>query len=222
MTYNSNKDKQRQRMMSYFIGAARQIMQVEGTGSLSIRKVADRAGYNSATLYHYFSNLEELTLFASIGYLTDYAMELPSWLEKGEGALDKYLMVWKCFCRHSFCHPDVYRLLFFGPLSSEDLNDVFRRYYRIFPEEISSEIKDYESMLTAGDLYKREYIALTKALKKEKHTIPEDQIKCINEMNILIYRGMLAKIEESPGTMTVDQAVDKTIYYMEHTLSSYI
>ncbi|MEF9946524.1 MAG: helix-turn-helix domain-containing protein [Lachnospiraceae bacterium] len=219
---NSNKKIQRERIMSYFIRAAIELMDEEnGIHELSIRKVADRAGYNSATLYHYFSNLEELTYYASIGYLTQYAAELPIYLSKGVNSLEKYFLVWECFCKHSFLHPDIYQLLFFTPINGFHLADTFKSYYDIFPIEFSDEIKEYEAMLSEGDIYKREFFALKKALEKDDFQIAKQDIMAINEMNILIYRGMLAKVTEAPHTITVDDAVKKTVLYMKHTVSSY-
>lgn len=51
---------QKKRMMHYFIDAAVQIIDEEGIDGVSIRKVADIAGYNSATLYNYFDDLPHL------------------------------------------------------------------------------------------------------------------------------------------------------------------
>ena len=43
--------------MSYFINATIELMEKEGIENLTIRKVAEQAKYNSATLYHYFSKI---------------------------------------------------------------------------------------------------------------------------------------------------------------------
>ena len=48
------KTIQKRRMMGYFIEAASQIIEEEGMEGVTIRKVADIAGYNSATMYNYF------------------------------------------------------------------------------------------------------------------------------------------------------------------------
>lgn len=61
--------------MSYFINATIELMEKEGIENLTIRKVAEQAKYNSATLYHYFSNLDELELFASVKCLDEYMQE---------------------------------------------------------------------------------------------------------------------------------------------------
>ncbi|MDX5609295.1 TetR/AcrR family transcriptional regulator, partial [Clostridioides difficile] len=44
----------------YFIEAAQNIMENEGIENITLRKVADMAGYNSSTLYKYFKNLDHL------------------------------------------------------------------------------------------------------------------------------------------------------------------
>lgn len=69
--------------MSYFINATIELMEKEGIENLTIRKVAEQAKYNSATLYHYFSNLDELELFASVKCLDEYMQE--TLIHKAEG-----------------------------------------------------------------------------------------------------------------------------------------
>mgnify|MGYP005859619869 FL=1 len=77
-------------MMMYFVDATIDIIDSEGIGALSIRKVAERAGYNSATLYHYFANLRHLTFFSCIRYLREYVEDLPNYLKEVSSPLDKY------------------------------------------------------------------------------------------------------------------------------------
>ena len=49
-----------QRMKGYFIQAAMEILRGEGIKDLSVRNVAEKAGYSYATLYNYFKDLNEL------------------------------------------------------------------------------------------------------------------------------------------------------------------
>jgi len=44
----------KRRVMTYFIEAANEIIKEEGINGITIRKVADKAGFNSATIYNYF------------------------------------------------------------------------------------------------------------------------------------------------------------------------
>ncbi len=55
-----NKEIQDQRMRGYFVQAAKEILKGEGLKSISVRKIADRAGYSYATLYNYFHDVNDL------------------------------------------------------------------------------------------------------------------------------------------------------------------
>ena len=46
------KDLQKKRIMIYFIDATNLIIEKEGLDAVTLRKVADLAGYNSATIYN--------------------------------------------------------------------------------------------------------------------------------------------------------------------------
>lgn len=222
MTINKhNKEIKRKRIMSYFISAAIEIIEKDGIHNLSIRKAAEKAGYNSATLYHYFSNLEELTLFASIKCLNEYTSDLPAYLKRSRNMREQYLLNWECFCLHSFRHPDIYQVLFFSPTGVTNLTESFKMYYEIFPQEQSESAVEYEEMLMEGDFYKRDYLALQKILEENQYDISDQDAKSIIEMNILIYRGMLAKMRDSVDPISVEEAVKRTLAYMEHTFCSF-
>lgn len=60
------------RTMIFFIEATKHILQEDGYDHLTIREIAQRAGYNAATLYHYFRDLDELIIYGSVGFLSDY------------------------------------------------------------------------------------------------------------------------------------------------------
>lgn len=58
-----NKEIQEERVKSYFIQATKEILKSEGLKALSVRAVADRAGYSYATMYNYFKDLNELVFY---------------------------------------------------------------------------------------------------------------------------------------------------------------
>ena len=49
-----------QRVRAYFVQAAKKIILEEGVENVSVRKVADAAGYTFSTIYNYYGNLNEL------------------------------------------------------------------------------------------------------------------------------------------------------------------
>lgn len=58
-----NKEVQEKRMKSYFIQATKEILKSEGIKHVSVRSVADRAGYSYTTMYNYFKDLNELVFY---------------------------------------------------------------------------------------------------------------------------------------------------------------
>ena len=48
-----------------------------------------------------------------------------------------------------------------------------------------------------------------------------NEVKELNEMSVLIYRGMLAIMRSDRDKPTVDEAVDKTVRYLAKTLDAY-
>ncbi len=55
-----NKAIQEKRMKAYFLAAAKEIIKGEGIKALSVRNIAERAGYSYTTLYNYFKDVNEL------------------------------------------------------------------------------------------------------------------------------------------------------------------
>lgn len=221
MTNNLNKQIQTKRKQSYFIRAAAKLLAEEGLQSLSIRKVAAAAGFNSATLYHYFSDFDELIYLAAISYIRNYAQDLPFYMNQGKTPIEKYLKIWECFCVHSFHNPEIFELLFFGTFSASGFTSHFKQYYEIFPEELTPAVSNYEAMLTQDNIYKREYIALKNAFTAENRTFSDETLRTINEMNILLYRGMLTSVQKSPELYPPEGTARKISSYMDKIISSF-
>ncbi|MBN1953366.1 MAG: TetR/AcrR family transcriptional regulator [Bacteroidales bacterium] len=55
-----NKEIQEKRMKGYFIQATKEILKGEGLKAISVRNIADQAGYSYATLYNYFKDINDL------------------------------------------------------------------------------------------------------------------------------------------------------------------
>jgi AcrR family transcriptional regulator len=214
-----NKEIQKRRMMGYFLEATKTIIDTEGISAVTVRKVASMAGFNSATVYNYFENLNHLIFFASLKYLKDYAEALPKYTANSKNSIENYINIWKCFSHYSYLRPEIYRLIFFSEFSHATVNSSIKTYYSIFPEEIGEEIKKFLPMLLEDNIHLRDYTVL-KAASAEGFFREED-LHEINEMNILIYEGMLSRLLSGKNDYTVEVAVEKTLTYIEKTLSAY-
>src|SRR5699024_12204096 len=85
------------RMWRYLLDAASDLIEEKGLDHITIREIADRAGYTSSTVYNYFRDLSHLKFFAVMRYTNSYFKELPTYMEKGHNTIEKWLYAWECF-----------------------------------------------------------------------------------------------------------------------------
>lgn len=201
----------KQRVMTYFIDATYKIIEEEGIENVTIRKAADLAGYNSATLYNYFENLDHLILFSSMKYLRDYTDLLPNYIAKSNDKLDQYFAIWECFCTCAFSRPQIYNLIFFSDFSDK-LNNLIEEYYEIFPDEVlSNSSSDVKNMLLEKSIHKRNLLLLLDCVNSR--LLPKENIETINSVTVLTFQSMLNNLIKK--TYIVEDISD----YVENAMS---
>jgi AcrR family transcriptional regulator len=93
-----NKELQEQRMRGYFIQATREILKREGIKAVSVRNIAEQAGYSFATLYNYFRDINEL-VFHSVSdfheeckaFVAEHTIKEPRGLKKLKASILAYI-----------------------------------------------------------------------------------------------------------------------------------
>ncbi len=214
----SKRDLKKKRTMRYFIDAAQAILDEEGLDGLTIRKVADRAGYNSATLYSYFENLEHLAFYASLKYLKNYLMLLEE-MHLPKNALERFTVIWRCFATEAFQHPDYFYNIFYAPHSFV-FNDSMRRYYEIYPEELENISEDLLPMLQGSSIYDRDHEALKRCA--EQGYFAEARIPEINDILVLLFESYLLRVRSGTDPRPVEEHVDQIIRYFTSVMQGYI
>ena len=204
--------------MSYFIEAATQIIDEEGLDSVTIRKVADIAGYNSATLYNYFENLDHLIFFALLKHFKIYVIHLDDYIKDAQNALDRYYLIWEFFCIHSFQDPRIYHTLFFKQFN-QPFEDMMQVYYSFFPEELEDLSEDLQPMLLNRSLEMRN-LALLKNCVDEGY-LRESSLEELNEMTLLIFESMLNRILNKQADYTPKEATSRTLRYFQLTMKAF-
>ncbi len=208
-----NNDMKKKRILKTFIEAVKKIIKEEGIEKVTIRKVAQMAGYNSATIYNYFDNCNQLIFFGSISFLDDYVKAIPHYLGRSSNTLDQFLLIWECFTRYSFVNPRIYYAIF-----TEDIGDrsenLFKKYYQLFPEELGNIPKKYIPMLLESDLSKRCSFHIQPCVE-EGYLSPE-RAEEVDEKIRLIYHGMLSLLVNNRMDYTVNEAVEKIMKYIHH------
>lgn len=147
--------EKKKKVMIYFIEATEELMKEDDIDKISIRKIAKRAGYNSATLYYYFDDLEHLILFASIRYLREYTTALAKKIKPTMTTLEKYRTVYETFNYYAFRSPVIFHNMFFGKYSHKLLN-VIKEYYDIFPDDLEGHEDLLKNLLKQGNMYYRD------------------------------------------------------------------
>ncbi|CAH2215166.1 TetR/AcrR family transcriptional regulator [Tepidibacter aestuarii] len=215
---NARKSK-KHAMMTCFIDATAKIIEEEGIDYVTIRKVAALTGYNSATLYNYFENLDHLVFLACMRFTKSYTDTLPLYIENCTNSVDRTIRVWECFCYYSFSNPKIFYSIFFAKLSNS-LNDYISEYYEIFPQEISNSSHSIHTMLLKNNIYDRSYILLDDCA--QEGYIKEEDVLEITELFLLIYKGILSNIIDNGINVDVDNFVLKTIKFIKINLNHYL
>jgi AcrR family transcriptional regulator len=117
-----NKEIQEKRMKNYFIQATKEILKGEGLQSISVRNVADRAGYSYATLYNYFKDLNDLVFLCVSDFqeechrfVKEQIKNKPKGIEKLKGSVLAYI-------NYFLEYPGIFELFFLAKPSGTGIN----------------------------------------------------------------------------------------------------
>lgn len=116
-----NKEIQEQRMKNYFIQATKEMLKGEGLKSLSVRKIADRAGYSFATMYNYFRDVQELIFLC----VKDFQDECREMVDSATGTMapgkEKILAKTAAFIQYFVEYPGIFELFYLEKMTDIEL-----------------------------------------------------------------------------------------------------
>jgi len=212
-------DIKKKRVIKLFIEAASDIIDEEGIEGVTIRKVAERTGYNSATIYSYFDNLRQLVFFAAAASLHDYVAAMPSYISSGKTTLEQFLLMWECFCRYSFQKPRVYYAVFSDDIGAQP-EALVAHYYELFPEELEEAPAYLQPMLRETDLRQRNLIAIGICTKAGCFDSKDEG--AVEEAIRLVYQGMLTLFINRRVRFPVEEAVRRTMRHIRKIVDGYV
>ncbi|HKL09907.1 MAG TPA: TetR/AcrR family transcriptional regulator [Clostridia bacterium] len=213
------KEIQRKRIQKYFIDAATRVIEEEGINSITLRKVSDIAGYNSATLYNYFESVNHVKMLAAMRFIRPYADQLPEFILGYKDAYDKTLLIWKCFLNHAFRSPQIYHAIFFANLNNP-IHDYVKEYYQIYPEDLIQTDTNINTMLLNSNLPDRNTVLLEECV--EEGFLDRADFEELNNMLILIFNGMLSKIINGEINDPVELLIERTYKYIKICFNGYL
>ena len=174
------------RVMIYFITAAKELIESEGVEKLTVRKAAAAAGYNSATLYNYFEDMEELVIFASMGYLKQYIVDLENTLEDSMNALERYRTIYKVYGKYK-----------------KKLKNVISIYYELFPDELGHHDDDIIKMLTQGEIMERDRAIMPSLV--EQGFVAEENVNQTVVLMTRMFQSYLYDAWQGPDTRQIEE-----------------
>lgn len=192
-------EQERIRITAAFLNCTREIIDAEGIGGVTIRKVAQCAGFNSATLYLYFKDIDELVTLTCIGYLEDYFRSLSDNLPKSSEPRQRYRNAWTVFGKLAFAHPEIFLHLFFKP-HSLPLSQTLARYNHLTSSHPSC--SGVPNLLLDGDLQDWN-LHLMRPLA-DQIGLTDSEVRITNDLMLCYFKKMLEELAAEEGAPDPD------------------
>ena len=210
--------KQRLLIKRSFVETACRIADADGYEAITARCLAREAGYNIATVYNYFQDLDHLLFYVNLRALKPYASAIGTWTKGISDPILLYMETWKCFNTFAFASPREYFNIFCMPIS-KNLNSLLQSYYEMFPEELPFDgLKSYPMLSNVG-LYQKDYFALNAAA--QLGDIRSEDLTNIANNNFYIFSGSLKNFMNDGNCIPPRSAARKATASQAHTLIGY-
>ncbi len=115
-----NKELQEKRMRGYFTQATKEMILAEGTKSLSVRSIAEKAGYSFATMYNYFTDVNELISYCIVDFAAECEEYINSKNDQSTRGLPNIEAKVKAYTEYMVQYPGIFELFFIEKISASD------------------------------------------------------------------------------------------------------
>lgn len=108
----TKKEIQEKRMKEYFIQATKDILKAEGINALSVRNIADKAGYSYATLYNYFKDINDLVFLCINDFQQECKLFVSKQSKKNSPGLDRLKASVQAYIDYFVEYPGIFDLFY--------------------------------------------------------------------------------------------------------------
>lgn len=183
-------------MTRYFIDAVKKLAEDRPIASITLRDVAGQAGFNSATLYRYFTNMEQAIRFALFDMISEMWIEDTRREQTLTDPLAQYLSLWEVQCQVAFANPGLF-LSFFLMDDKQPVYDAGLSYFAVFPERWEQVGPRFRAQLENTSFQKKNQNYL-KPCVDAGYLQEEDLALLIRDADIL-FGGMLLQVLRRPA-----------------------
>ena len=106
------KQIQEQRIKNYFIQATKDLLKGEGLRTVSVRNIADRAGYSYATLYNYFKDVKDLVFECVKDFQEECEEMIITETKNSSQGLEKIKAITKSYIKYFVQYPGIFELFY--------------------------------------------------------------------------------------------------------------
>lgn len=192
-----------------YVMMASKIIEKEGVGAVSIRRIASSLGCSSASLYRHFSNLDELLFYAHLDALNDYILTLSIQEKEWKDMWDVHFGIWRAYAAAAFKNPEAFESVFYQNIN-RDLGEALKEYYEMFPDAIIKVSPLIKEMLEIPGFYDRDYFVCRRLVAAGKLT-EENAVK-LNHILCTLFLGYFKFIQENGiETEKIPEMVDRFI-----------
>ena len=116
------KEIQEKRMKGYFIEAAKEILKGEGLKALSVRNIAEKAGYSFATLYNYFRDQKDLLYLCLLDFQDECREFVKSETASAKNGREKIKKIVSAYVKYFVQYPGIFEIFFI-----ESMTDISKK-----------------------------------------------------------------------------------------------
>ncbi|HHW66152.1 MAG: hypothetical protein PWP07_1458 [Epulopiscium sp.] len=115
---SDKREIQKQRMMKYFIEAAKEIIKKEGVKGLTARKIGDVAGYSYATLYNYFRDIKEVLAYCVFDFFEECYQYMMESKNENLNCIEQLIVYTDAYFKYFIANPDMFQLIYIEDLGN--------------------------------------------------------------------------------------------------------
>lgn len=189
-----NKEIQEKRMKDYFIQATKDILKGEGIKGISVRNIADQAGYSYATLYNYFRDVNDLIFLCVNDFQEECRLFVTEQTRNVSDGLSKLKATVLTYVQYFVEYPGIFELFYLTPVGD------FGHKQAII-DVISSSLKD----VCRSDW---EYCLAHCPLSDEKAELIQSQLKYTVVGLLVLYLNRRIPVDYNDFIFQANQGID--------------
>ena len=153
---SENQKRKRNRIKMFFLEAAKEMIVSQGVESVSVRKIADAAGYSYPTLYNYYNDLNALLQETKVLMILDMVNLLKQEMKVSITGPADLKAALKAYIQYYLNHPNVFKFFYLFPLKTPegkaedalmmpDFNAIWHEAFQAFVQSGKLAQKDIEA-----------------------------------------------------------------------------